>query len=166
MPLITIGYTQRDLDSAYQQGYADALYSLLEEVERRLPGQAQPRPLPATAHTLAALIISHLNDAQAVQTEIGWLRRWEADLRADPLLAQVQRARQELKDEQAQCAELTRDLTQTQKQLREEKAARLTDVRARDTRIAELNDLVARLTLKRLEPADEVASADEGGNEN
>ncbi len=156
MPLISLGYSQQEFDSAYQRGYAEALRSILDEVQRRLPGEPEQRAVPMTAHTVATMIISRLTEAQTARTEVAWLRRWEADLRADPLWAQLQRARQELKDEQVQYAELTRDLAQAQKQLWEEKAARLADVQARDTRLVELNDLVARLTLQRLEPAAEV----------
>ncbi len=156
MPLISLGYSQQEFDSAYQRGYAEALRSILDEVQRRLPGEPEQRALPVTGHTVADLIISRVTEAQTAQTEVAWLRRWEAELRADPLWAQLQRARQELKDERAQCTELTRDLAQVQKQLRDERAAHAADVSARDARLAELNDLVARLTLQRLEPAAEV----------
>jgi hypothetical protein len=174
MPLISIGYNQRELDMVYQRGhaagYSAALYAILDEVERRLPSDPQSTcpPLPS-AHDLAALIVNRLSEAQAGRADVAWLRRWEAELRADPLFEQLQRARQELKDERKQCAEFVRDLAQAKKELREEKAAHVAAVQTRDTRITELNGLVAWLMRKRLDPPEENEQADkeaESENEN
>jgi hypothetical protein len=163
MPLITMGYNQHELDAAYQRGhaagYSAALYVILDEVDRRLPnGAIMPRP--ATVNEVTALIVGRLSEAQAARAEVAWLRRWEAELRADPLFEQLQRARQELKDEQKQCAEFVRDLAHAQKELREEKAAHVAAVQTRDTRITELNGLVAQLTRTRLDPLEETEEAD------
>ena len=164
MPLISIGYNQHELDMAYQRGhtarYSAALYAILDEVERRLPSDQQsPCPPLPSAHDLAELIVNRLSEAQAARADVAWLRRWEAELRADPQFEQVQRARQELKDERKQCVEFVRDLAQAQKELREEKAAHVAAVQTRDTRITELNDLVARLTRTRLDPPEETEEA-------
>ena len=164
MPKISIGYNQHELDNAYSRGhtagYSAALSAILNEVERRLPDGLTQRPRPATTHDVTTVIINHLVEAQAAQTDVAWLRRWEAELRADPLFEQLQRARQELKDEQKQCAEFVRDLAHAQKELREEKAAHVAAVQTRDTRITELNGLVARLTRTRLDPLEETEEAD------
>lgn len=158
MPLI--GYSDHDLQQARFKGelagHAAAVSAVLADLPADLLANAHPLAQPpCTPQTLAQFICLRWEAVQTelstLRSELTWFKRERERLLAEPLRVQRDQALAQARADRARLDQADRDLARLTARLAEEQTEHVDDVLARDAEIADLNRLLAELSLEHLD---------------